>query len=84
MPYGVSQTTSRPTAVGEAYLAAADVERILGNTSAEREHLTAAQELFAAKGNVVEVAQGEPAASAIWLPMADSILRGSIFLPAGG
>ncbi|HEX7268378.1 MAG TPA: hypothetical protein VF256_13240, partial [Streptosporangiaceae bacterium] len=44
-----------PDAVGQAYLAAADVEQILGNTPAEREHLTAAQELFAAKGNVVEV-----------------------------
>ena len=44
-----------PDAVGQAYLAAADVERILGSTSAEREHLTAAQELFAVKGNLVEV-----------------------------
>jgi len=29
------------------------VEKILGNTSAERGHLTAAQPLFEAKGNVV-------------------------------
>ena len=45
----------QPDAVGQTYLAAADVERMLGSTSAEREHLTAAQELFAAKGNLVEV-----------------------------
>jgi hypothetical protein len=44
-----------PDALGQAYLAAADVEQMLGNTSGEREHLTAAQELFAARGNVVEV-----------------------------
>jgi hypothetical protein len=45
----------QPDAVGQAYLAAADVEQILGNTSQERERLTAAQALFAAKGNLVEV-----------------------------
>jgi hypothetical protein len=45
----------QPDSVGQAYLAAADVERILGNTSTEREHLTAAQALFATKGNLVEV-----------------------------
>ena len=43
----------QPDAVGEAYLAAADVEKILGNTAAERDHLAAAQRLFEAKGNVV-------------------------------
>ena len=48
-------TDQQPDAVGQAYLAAADVEQILGSTSAEREHLTAAQELFATKGNLVEV-----------------------------
>jgi ATP/maltotriose-dependent transcriptional regulator MalT len=45
----------QPDAVGQAYPAAADVEQILGNTPREQGHLTAAQELFAAKGNVVEV-----------------------------
>ncbi|HEV8278464.1 MAG TPA: hypothetical protein VGQ26_22585 [Streptosporangiaceae bacterium] len=45
----------QPDAVGQAHLAAADVEQVLGSTSAEREHLTAAQVLFAAKGNLVEV-----------------------------
>jgi class 3 adenylate cyclase/tetratricopeptide (TPR) repeat protein len=43
----------QPDAAGEAYLTAADVEKILGNTPAERGHLTAAQLLFEAKGNVV-------------------------------
>jgi tetratricopeptide (TPR) repeat protein len=43
----------QPDAVGEAYLVAADVEKILGNTPGERDHLTAAQPLFETKGNVV-------------------------------
>ena len=42
-----------PDSVGETYVAAADVEQILGNTPGEREHLVAAQALFEAKGNVV-------------------------------
>jgi tetratricopeptide (TPR) repeat protein len=45
----------QPDSVGQAYLVAADVERILGNTSRERERLTAARPLFEAKGNLVEV-----------------------------
>jgi len=45
----------QPDSVGQAYLAAADVEQILGNPSREREHLTAARPLFEAKGNLVEV-----------------------------
>jgi class 3 adenylate cyclase/tetratricopeptide (TPR) repeat protein len=45
----------QPDAVGQAYLTAADVERILGSISREREHLTAARPLFEAKGNLVEV-----------------------------
>jgi class 3 adenylate cyclase/tetratricopeptide (TPR) repeat protein len=44
-----------PDAVGEARLAAADVERMLGSTLREREHLIAARALFEAKGNVVRV-----------------------------
>ena len=43
----------QPDAVGQACLTAADVEQMLGNTEAEREHLTAAQALFEAKGNIV-------------------------------
>src|SRR5262249_26664045 len=43
----------QPDAVGQAYLTAADVERILDNAEAERAHLAAAQALFEAKGNVV-------------------------------
>jgi class 3 adenylate cyclase/tetratricopeptide (TPR) repeat protein len=43
----------QPDAAGEAYLVAADVEKILGNTPAERDHLAAAQPLFEMKGNVV-------------------------------
>jgi tetratricopeptide (TPR) repeat protein len=43
----------QPDAVGETYVAAADVEQILGNTPGEREHLVAAQALFEVKGNVV-------------------------------
>ena len=43
----------QPDAAGEAYLTAADIEKMLGNTSAERGHLTVAQPLFEAKGNVV-------------------------------
>ena len=43
----------QPDAVGEAYLAAADVEKTLGNTPAERDHLAAALPLFETKGNVV-------------------------------
>jgi hypothetical protein len=42
-----------PDGAGEARVVAADVEQMLGNTSREREHLTAAQPLFEAKGNVV-------------------------------
>jgi len=45
----------QPDSVGQAHLAAADVEQILGNTSREREQLTAARPLFEAKGNIVEV-----------------------------
>jgi class 3 adenylate cyclase/tetratricopeptide (TPR) repeat protein len=43
----------QPDSVGEAYLAAADAEKILGNTSAERTYLAAAQPLFETKGNIV-------------------------------
>ena len=43
----------QPDSVGEAYLVAADIEKILGNTPAERDYLAAAQPLFEAKGNVV-------------------------------
>jgi len=42
-----------PDSVGQAYLTAADVERIFGNTRAEREHLVVAQPLFEAKGNII-------------------------------
>jgi len=49
------QRDEQPDSVGRAHIAAADVEHMLGDTSAEREYLTAAEELFAAKGNVVEV-----------------------------
>jgi class 3 adenylate cyclase len=38
---------------GEAFRAAADIERLLGNTAREGEHLITAQTLFRAKGNVV-------------------------------
>jgi class 3 adenylate cyclase/tetratricopeptide (TPR) repeat protein len=44
-----------PDSVGEARLAAADVERMLGSTAREEEHLVAARELFEVKGNVVRV-----------------------------
>ena len=47
----------QPDAAGEAYLVAADVEKILGNTPAERDRLAAAQSLFEAKGNIVRVRQ---------------------------
>ena len=43
----------QPDSVGQAHLAAADVEHLLGNTYREREHLTAARPLFQAKGNLV-------------------------------
>jgi len=46
-----------PDSVGEAYLTAADVEKILGNTAAERDYLAAAQPLFESKGNVVRARQ---------------------------
>ena len=49
----IEPESEEPDSVGEAYLSAADVEKILGDTSAERGHLTAAQPLFEAKGNVV-------------------------------
>ena len=49
----IEPESEEPDSVGEAYLSAADVEKMLGNTSAERDHLTAAQPLFEAKGNVV-------------------------------
>jgi tetratricopeptide (TPR) repeat protein len=42
-----------PDSAGQAYLTAADVEKILGNTQAERYYLAAAQPLFETKGNVV-------------------------------
>lgn len=42
-----------PDAVGEAYLTVADIEHMLGDTSAEREHLAEARMLFEAKGNEV-------------------------------
>jgi tetratricopeptide (TPR) repeat protein len=44
-----------PDAVGEVRLTAADVERTLGSTAREREHLVAARRLFEAKGNAVRV-----------------------------
>ena len=47
------QGEEAPDSVGEARLTAADVERMLGNTPREREHLIAARGLFEAKGNVV-------------------------------
>ena len=47
----------QPDAAGEAYLTAADVEKILGNTPAERDHLAAAQPLFETKGNIVRARQ---------------------------
>jgi tetratricopeptide (TPR) repeat protein len=46
-----------PDSAGEAYVTAADVEHILGNVSREREHLSMAQQLFEAKGNVVRAHQ---------------------------
>jgi tetratricopeptide (TPR) repeat protein len=46
-----------PDSVGEAYLTAADVEKILGNIPEERDHLAAAQPLFETKGNVVRARQ---------------------------
>ena len=45
--------SEQPDSAAEAYLAAADVEKILGNTPAERYYLAAAQPLFETKGNVV-------------------------------
>jgi tetratricopeptide (TPR) repeat protein len=45
--------SDQPDSVGETYLVAADVEKILGNTPAQRDYLAAAQPLFEAKGNVV-------------------------------
>ena len=53
MRYGLRETHEWPDGVGEACVTAADVEQILGNTPEEREHLTRAQPLFEAKGNVV-------------------------------
>jgi class 3 adenylate cyclase/tetratricopeptide (TPR) repeat protein len=46
-----------PDGAGEARVVAADVEQMLGNTPREREHLTAAQPLFDAKGNVVRACE---------------------------
>jgi tetratricopeptide (TPR) repeat protein len=46
-----------PDSVGEAHVTAADVEHILGNVPREREHLSMAQQLFEAKGNVVRAHQ---------------------------
>jgi class 3 adenylate cyclase/tetratricopeptide (TPR) repeat protein len=46
-----------PDSVGEAYVTAADVEHILGNLPREQEHLSMAQQLFEAKGNVVRAHQ---------------------------
>jgi hypothetical protein len=43
----------QPDAYGESCLTGADVEQLLGDGGAAREHLIAAQRLFAAKGNVV-------------------------------
>jgi class 3 adenylate cyclase/tetratricopeptide (TPR) repeat protein len=43
----------QPNSVGEAHLTAADVEKMLGSTQAERDYLAAAQPLFEMKGNVV-------------------------------
>jgi class 3 adenylate cyclase/tetratricopeptide (TPR) repeat protein len=42
-----------PDNVGETFRTAADIERLLGDTATEREHLIKAQALFRAKGNVV-------------------------------
>jgi class 3 adenylate cyclase/tetratricopeptide (TPR) repeat protein len=47
------QASEQPDSVAEAYLVAADVEKILGHTPAERDYLAAAQPLFETKGNVV-------------------------------
>ena len=49
--------SDQPDCAGEAYLVAADVEKILSNTPAERDYLAAAQPLFEAKGNVVRARQ---------------------------
>ena len=43
----------QPDAHGESCLTGADVEQLLGNAGAAREHLIAAQQLFQVKGNVV-------------------------------
>ena len=51
------EKNEQPDSVGEAYLVAADVEKILGNTPAERDYLAAAQSLFDSKGNVVRARQ---------------------------
>jgi class 3 adenylate cyclase/tetratricopeptide (TPR) repeat protein len=42
-----------PDAVGEAFRTAAEIERLLGDTTRERAHLVEARSLFEAKGNVV-------------------------------
>jgi ATP/maltotriose-dependent transcriptional regulator MalT len=47
------ESGEQPDAHGESCLTAADVEQLLGNSGAAREHLIAAQQLFQAKGNVV-------------------------------
>lgn len=47
------QGDEQPDSVGEARISAADVEQILGDTRAEREHLVAGRALFEAKGNIV-------------------------------
>jgi hypothetical protein len=44
--------SEEPDSRGEAYLTAADVEKILGNAPGERNYLAAAQSLFEVKGNV--------------------------------
>ena len=46
-----------PDGAGEARLTAADVERLLGDTDAERHHLEAALRAFERKGNVVRARQ---------------------------
>ena len=48
------QMDEQPDAAGQTYLTGADVEQILGNASAERDHLTAAKPMFEAKGNLVQ------------------------------
>jgi class 3 adenylate cyclase len=46
-----------PDSVGEAFLIAAKIEQVLGNTSGERAHLVQAHALFEAKGNLVRAQQ---------------------------